>query len=392
MKKVLIFSLAYYPSHVSGAEAAVYEITSCIKPEEIEFHLVTLLFDKDSPRQEKIGNIMVHRIGFGGKYLSKILFVVFAAFKARKLHTTHHFDALWCLMTYMIVPAVLSQWCGVKIPHIITLQDGDSYEKVFKRWFIRPITPVLDYGFKTATVVHAISQHLAQWPRKRGFKGPIEIIHNGANPVDFKDDIFTEEELQNAKEKVGKQEGDIFLVNTARLVPQKAFDITIRALTLLPEHIKFLIVGGGPDEEKLKNLSSQEGVAHRVIFTGSVQRSEVTIYRRISDIFVMPSRSEGLGNAGLSAMASRLPFVGTKSGGLAEYVIGEGEERDGYSQTAWVVDVDSPQEIARAVKDIIAHPEKVKQVTETAREMVEENYHWDAIAEDMQKKVFSYIE
>ena len=50
MKRILIFSLAYYPSNVSGAEAAIKEITDRIDPSDIEFHMVTLLFDVTAPR------------------------------------------------------------------------------------------------------------------------------------------------------------------------------------------------------------------------------------------------------------------------------------------------------------------------------------------------------
>ena len=75
MKRVLIFSLAYYPSFVSGAEAAIKEITDRISPGDIEFHLITLLFEKNAPKKELIGNTHVHRVGFGGAYLSKILFI-----------------------------------------------------------------------------------------------------------------------------------------------------------------------------------------------------------------------------------------------------------------------------------------------------------------------------
>ena len=75
-----------------------------------------------------------------------------------------------------------------------------------------------------------------------------ELIYNGANPRDMADTV-TVAEIENWKKRVGKKEGDIFLVNTARLEYQKAQDDVIRALLVLPEHIKFLIVGGGTDEE-----------------------------------------------------------------------------------------------------------------------------------------------
>ena len=389
MKKILIFSLAYYPNFVSGAEAAIKEVTDRIEPSDIEFHMVTLLFDKKAPRFERLGNVHVHRVGFGGTYLSKILFIPLAAWRARTLRRKHRFDALWAMMTYMLLPIVFSRLLGVRTPHILTLQDGDPYEKVFGRWFILPILPLLNYGFRTASMVQAISVFLAEWPGKRGYFGPIELIYNGANPRDIKDAVSSEE-IEEMKRKLGKKPGDIFLVNTSRLVHQKAFDDIIRALVKLPSHIKLLAVGAGSDEKSLKKLAVELGVSDRIIFTGQVDRGVVTLYRRASDIFVAPSRSEGLGNAFISALASRLPLIATQVGGMADYVFDE-KHNPGKDQTAWVVDPDSSDQIAEKVKEIIANPEKAKKISAFARKMVEEKYDWDNIAKDMRVKVFSKV-
>jgi len=388
-KKILIFSLAYYPHFVSGAEAAIKEITNRIDPKNIEFHMITLLFDKKSPKYEKIDNVHVHRVGFGSLYLSKILFIPLSALTGIKLHKKHHFDALWAMMTYMLLPVVLMRMMGTKIPHILTLQDGDPYEKVFERWFIKPVAPLLNIGFRTASMIQTISVFLAEWPKKRGYKGHLELIYNGANPRDIKGNV-SQEEIEETKKKLGKKPGDIFLVNTSRLVHQKAFDDTIRALTKLPENIKLLAVGSGADEQMLKDLAKELGVSDRVIFTGQVDRSVVTLYRRSSDIFVAPSRSEGLGNAFISALASRLPLIATQVGGMADYVFDEKHNPD-KEPTAWVIDPDSPDQIAEKVKEVLANPEKAKKISEHARKMVEEKYDWDIIAKQMEQRVFDKV-
>jgi glycosyltransferase involved in cell wall biosynthesis len=399
-KKILIFSLAYYPTFVSGAEGAIKEITDRISPNDIEFHMVTLRFDSSLPRTEKLGNVIVHRIGWGNAstakeastplfYFSKILFIPLSAITAISLHRKIHLDALWAMMTYMLFPVAFARLLGLRVPHILTLQDGDPYEKVFLRSKIRPFVPFLDYGFRTASLVQTISIFLADWPKKRGYNGPVELIYNGANPRDFKNAVSTEE-LDEMKRKLNKKPGDVFLVNTSRLVYQKGFDTIIRALSKLPENVRFLAVGEGGDEKMLKSLAEELGVKDRVIFTGRVDRSVVTLYRRASDIFVAPSRSEGLGNAFISALASRLPLVATQVGGMADYVFDEKHNPD-KQPTAWVVDVDQPDQIADKVKEIIAHPEKAKQISEHARKMVEEKYDWDKIAKDMREKVFAKV-
>ena len=63
-KKILIFSLVYIP-HVGGAELAIKNETDRIN--DVAFDMVTLRFDSSLPKVEKIGNIMVYRIGFTKK-------------------------------------------------------------------------------------------------------------------------------------------------------------------------------------------------------------------------------------------------------------------------------------------------------------------------------------
>jgi len=389
-RRVLIFSLAYYPSHVSGTEAAIREITDRIAPLDIEFELVTLWFDRAQSRDERVGNVLVHRIGIGPQYLSKILFIPMAALRAKRIHKERPLDGLWAMMTYMLFPVVVVRMLGLKLPYVLTLQDGDPYEKVFERWFIKPLTPLLDQGFKQATVVQAISRYLAEWPKRRGAEAPVELIHNGGNPNDFNPDLFLKEELREARAAIGLKETDVLIGNTARLVRQKGWEDMIVALTKLPEHVKLLVVGGGPDEAKYKALVAEHGLEDRVIFAGHVDRSEVTKYRRMLDIFVMPSRSEGLGNAGLSAMASRIPVVATQVGGLAEYIF-DAKRDPGRKPTAWAVDPDSPGQIAAAVQHILERPDEARIVVENANDMVTRHYQWDAIARDMREKVFSRL-
>lgn len=399
-KKILIFSLAYYPRFTSGAEPPIKEITSRISPEDIEFHMVTLRFDSALPKVEQIGNVLIHRIGFStnnpsfadlSKFpldLNKPLFQFLAAFKALSLHRKYHYDSIWAMLAHSSgVPAAIFKILHPKTPFVLTLQEGDPTDYIEKKMI--PVWPLFSRAFTTADIIQPISTFLANWARKRGFKGPLEIIHNGANPNDLSDSV-TPAEIDECRKKVGKKEGDIFLVNTARLVHQKANDDTIRALPMLPNNVKLLLVGDGPDEQMLKDLAKELKVSDRVIFTGRVDRSEVTTYRKASDIFVCPSRSEGLGNALLSALASRLPLVATQEGGISEFLF-DARRNPNMPTTGWAVDKDSPEQIAAAIKEILANPDKVHEVAETARQMVFEKFNWDVIAKDMREKVFGRV-
>ena len=387
-KKILIFSLAYYPNHVSGAEVAIKEITDRVDGGENEFHMVTHLFDPTLPKEEQIGNVYVHRVGFGSTYLSKILFIPLAAATARKLHRTHRFSALWAMMTYMLFPVVLLRMLGVKLPYVLTLQDGDPYEKVFERWFIRPIAPVLDYGFRNATLVQAISTYLATWPPRRGYKGEVVLIPNGASIPSAQN--YSKEELDTLRHAHDIKDGEVVLLSVARLVHQKAQDMVIRALSMLPKNVRYLVVGDGPDRDMLAGLAKELGVDDRVTFTGQVDRTMTAKYRKIAHVFVLPSRSEGQGISFLSTMVSGLPMVATQVGGIADFLF-DAKRDPGQPTTGWAVDVDAPEQIANAVKDILDHPDLAKKVAENAKKLAHEKYSWDAIVADMKRDVFEKV-
>jgi glycosyltransferase involved in cell wall biosynthesis len=388
MKRILIFSLAYYPSHISGAEVALKEITDRILPSDIKFTMVTHRFARTAPKIERIGNVEVHRVGFGPAYLSKMLFVPLAAMRALQLNRQEKFDALWAMMTYMLLPLVLAKALGVRGPYALTLQDGDPYEKVFERWFIRPVAPLLNWGFRHATRVQAISHYLATWPKRRGYRYEVEVIPNGASTESAQ--TYPQEEIARFAAALGKKEGEVLLLSIGRLVHQKSIDTVIRALPLLPEQARLAVVGEGPDKSALVLLADELGVSKRVLFVGQVDRNETAKYRAVSDIFVLPSRSEGQGISFLSSMLAGIPVVATQEGGIADFLF-DAKRNPDKPTTGWAVDADNSEQIAAAVKDILSNPEQTKRVVETARTMVKEKYNWDTIAKDMREKVFAKV-
>ena len=399
-KRILIFSLDYLPGTISGAEAAIQEITDRISPDEIEFHMVTLYYDSAVPRVGKIGNVFIHRVGLFGKpqaslearrqfplHYNKHWFQFAAVGKALMLHFRYRYDGVWAVMAHGTgVPTTLFNLL-TGVPYALTLQEGDPPEHIER--IMRPVWVWFRRAFRKATIIQPISVFLGNWAKKMGYTGELVLIRNGANPESLHP-TFDSREVTELKLRLGKKQGEVYLVNTARLVHQKGFDTTIRALPLLPFHIKLLIVGGGPDEASLKALVEELHLTDRVLFTGQVERNIVTQYRMAADIFVGPSRSEGLGNAFLSAMACRLPVIGTQVGGIADFLF-DAKRNPERGATGWAVDPDSPEQIRDAVKDILAHPEVVKEVTERARAMVEEEYDWDIVARKMHTHVFDRI-
>lgn len=397
-KKILIFSLSYYPRFVGGAEVAIKEITDRIDTQEIEFHMITLRFDSALPKKEKIGNVLVHRIGFSRKNpsasdlkrfplnLNKIIFQFSACFHALKFHRNHKYDAIWAMMAHSTgVPAGLFKTFKKQTPYILTLQEGDPIPYIKKKML--PLYPLFKRAFTKADIVQAISKYLGEWARNMGFKGPLEVIPNAVNTEHFSQN-FDEEELNKLKMEIGKKTDDVFLITTSRLVKKNAVDDVIKSLAHLSENVKFLVLGDGPDREELQKLAGDINVSERVNFLGNIDHSEMPKYLKISDIFIRPSLSEGMGNSFIEAMAAGLPVIATQEGGIADFLF-DPDKNPEELPTGRAVTPRDPLGIARTVKAYLKNPQKTAGIIKNAREMVLEKYDWNKIAHNIKTRVFN---
>ncbi len=400
VKRILIFSLAYYPKHVGGAEVAIKEITDRLPASEYEFHLICNRYDSTLPKSERLGNVVVHRIGFATTnptmgdlrkfplHLNKLLYQFLAFTKAKKLHEQYQFGAVWAMMAHATgVPAAKFKRAFPEIPYVLTLQEGDPPEEIEARmrWFRRDF----EAAFVYADTIQVISNFLGAWAKRKGFKNEPVLIPNAVNTKHFSQ-TFSEAEMQAVQEALNKGAADTFLVTTSRLVHKNAVDDVIRALVRLPDNVHFVIFGTGPDEASLRKLAGELGIAQRVQFRGQLAHTDMPKYLKACDIFIRPSRSEGMGNSFVEAMAARLPVIATQEGGISDFLFDEKRNPD-KPTTGWAVPKDSPEDIAAAVRDIMARHDKVAEVTQTAYEMVVRAYDWDKIATDMHTQVFDRL-
>jgi glycosyltransferase involved in cell wall biosynthesis len=403
-KKILIFSVAYYPKFVGGAEVAVKEITDRLDPDEYEFHLITLRLDKNLPKNEKIGNVFVYRICFAGEmkesadslrfplHYNKYLFPFVSVYKALKLSKKHDFNLNWAIMAnYSGFGALFFKLLKPKIPFLLTLQEGDPTEyiemeslkvgtgnfKISVHWFMKPVFKMI---FKRADFMQVISKFLADWGKKMGFKKEPVVVPNGVDVSKFKIEL-PREERTNIRKELNLEEKDVALITTSRLVIKNGVGDVIKALPKLPKNVKFVIFGEGYMDKELKELAKNLNVSERVNFKGFVSHNEMPKYLKACDIFTRPSLSEGLGNSFIEAMAAKLPVIATPVGGIVDFVFQD--------KTGYFCQPENPESIAETVKKIISDHQKNK-IIEKAYNMVLEKYDWSKIAEDM-KEVFISI-
>ncbi len=348
--RVLIFSLAYFP-FVGGAEVAVKELTDRLP--DSDFDLVTANLDGRQPAEEQIGAVKVYRLGTGRS--AKYLFPWLAAAWAKQRQTERPYHLIWAIMANQAgMAAARFKKSFPDLPFLLTLQEGDEVDGWLYR--LRLLGPRLFGVFRRADAIVAISHYLADWARRRGAVCPVTVIPNGVNLEKFQ--ILNPKSEINPKSKNQKQKSKI-LITTSRLVRKNGVSDLLEALRFLPPEVKLRIVGTGPLENQLRRKvgapTEASGLKARVEFLGQAPPEKIPELLAEADIFVRPSRSEGLGNSFLEAMAAGLPVIGTPVGGIPDFLYGESGRTVGKDQTGFFCRVGDPRSIAEQVKWIL-HP------------------------------------
>ncbi|MFE8072889.1 glycosyltransferase [Marinobacteraceae bacterium S3BR75-40.1] len=169
------------------------------------------------------------------------------------------------------------------------------------------------------------------------------------------------------------------ILAAGRLHVNKGFDILLQALKDVPDAILWL-AGAGPEERALKQQCSELGLDERVRFLG--WRNDVTRLMKTADLFVCPSRHEGLGSIVMESWAHQCPIIATDSQGPGELIDS--------GQTGIVTPVDEVAPLADAIRQLLDDPSLREQLTENA-----EKHYWThfsrEVVVDQYLKLFATI-
>lgn len=138
--------------------------------------------------------------------------------------------------------------------------------------------------------------------------------------VDIKAISDTEVDKEAYKESIGIPKDCVMLLSVGELIERKNHEVIVKALGKLKNpDIYYVLCGKGPLKEKLRDLAKKEGVENNVVFLGF--RKDIPELCKTADISVFPSKIEGLGLAGIEAMAAGVPLVSSDVHGILDYVI-----------------------------------------------------------------------
>jgi glycosyltransferase involved in cell wall biosynthesis len=207
-----------------------------------------------------------------------------------------------------------------------------------------PRAPLLRWSeplvVRLATHVFAVSREVADRLRSAAPRhaSKVEVLHLGigAPPAVRRD-------AEAARAALGVANGRL-VVTAARLRPQKALEVMLRAIARLPGDVTLAVFGEGPQRERLEALGAALGIARRIRFLG--WRDDLADYVAAADVFCLSSAWEGVPLAAQEAILLGTPVVATNVGGMHELVV------DGVSGR--LVPRGDAAALARALEDVLA--------------------------------------
>lgn len=356
--KILVFSTSYFP-FVGGAEVAVREIAKKLK-DKFNFFIVTSRFDRKLPKVEKVAEGTIVRLGFGSvldKYLLPILGAVWAG---RRQGILFGLD----ISAGSLAPAIL-KFLHPKRFFVLNIQYGYGDERLAKGR-AGLIGTAFRFMLSQADSVAAISNYLLNTAKDYGYKGYLEVIPNGVDFQNTQNTDFTNYK-QNTKPKT--------IITTSRLVYKNGIDILIKAVAKVKEKIpdvKCLILGDGSEEKSLKSLAMQLNVSGNIEFLGNIDQEKIPEYLAGADVFVRPSRSEGLGISFLEAMAVGLPVITPPVGGIPDFL------KDG--ETGLFCKGEDYKDLAEKILVLFRDESLARKIVENGRKIIEEKFLWNGIS------------
>jgi glycosyltransferase involved in cell wall biosynthesis len=212
-----------------------------------------------------------------------------------------------------------------------------------------------DAADHVTTVAESVAEELDRYYDIPG----ASVFANGVDPTEF--------------DPVDPAIDDGYLLYVGRLGQRKGVGDLLEAVAQL-DGVDLRLVGQGPFAQRYRERAEQMGIDDRVEFLGFVDREELIDLYRGATAFVLPSHYEGLPTVLLEAMVCARPVVATAVSGCLD-VIEDGEN-------GVLVPPKSPDDIAEAVSELLADPDRRHELGRAARETVLDRYTWETVGSD----------
>ena len=263
----------------------------------------------------------------------------------------------------------------VKKPYIISLRGSDVPGYDTNRWYLQPLhavlAPLSRYLWSNAAAVVALSKNLRDLAHTTAPDLDIDVIGNAVCT-----DIFPQKPDRQISSPVR-------LTCVCRLVKRKGIEYLLDAMQELKGKGFLLdIVGTGDQDQAIRRMIEEKGLAKWVSMVGYVPRDYLAERYHNADIFVLPSLSESFGQVLLEAMSCGLPIVASRVGGIPETI----EDR----VNGLLAEPGCSKSLAGAVRRLAQDPNLCREIGNRNAQLARSHYSWNAVA-DRYEKIYSKV-
>lgn len=343
------------PPRIGGVEVFVFELGRKLASRGVRVSLISRM-EPGQKKLEVVEGVEVHRIrGSRKRSLLKLSMMpgILRIANVLKPEILHANDATSGFVTTI----------GSNRSKTVVTIHGIGFSK--EDWpfpFRQGIRLFQLQSLKRACAVTATDDHTAA--QLRSVRQDINVVPGGVDAT-----LFRKGALPRPAE-MGDDRTNIIFVG--RLTRVKGVDLLLEALPLLERslqsRIRLLIIGRG----EMFDWQPREGGPYEIKWLGERPHSDVAPYLANADLFVLPSRSEGLPLSLLEAMSSEVPVVCTRVGGVGATI----DEK-----YATIVDSLSPGGVAQGIASALGDDAGRRSKAAAGRRLIQESFTWDRIAE-----------
>jgi glycosyltransferase involved in cell wall biosynthesis len=365
--KLLQF-VPYFLPYPGGQERYIYNLSKYLVKMGHEVHIICSNYPRSKPF-EKIDGITIERYSLLARPMKNPIalnFLLipkkFREFDIIHIHNEHAFSSIisFCAKKIKSYPLVLTNHGQLRFGSDLL----DNIEKIYMRIIGKRIFELSDI---IAVNCESDKEFVTSIAPK--ITNKIYILHNSI------DTDYWSVKLEKAKNMdFEKFEADFTILFVGVLIKRKGIEWLIKAINICRQktdtRLKCVIVGEGVDRKYFESLVQNHDIASKVIFTGKVSEEKLAWLYNSSDLFVLPSLSEGCPTVVLEAMYFGLPVVSTDIPGI----------RDHFKGISILVPPKNEKALADAILMLMKDKSLRHRLSNNGTKLVKEKYRWDIMA------------
>lgn len=364
---ILVFP-AFYPPHIGGMESFAYELNNRLGIEER--YSVTLF----APNFSGIDN-QDQKNTEGVDILHYPAFEIIQNYPCPKLWSPNFWRLLYLISKkphdivishtrFFIASFLASIFAKIKNIPLIHIEHGSSPVQS-KSALITHLSQMYDHTLggiviRNADRIIAISDEVSRFIKKRWNRSSL-VIHRGFDPKTI--------DAIPVSSNFPKKPGVTRLMYIGRLISGKGVDVLLDSLkSIASENWELYIIGDGPEMRTLQQAASVFD-PEKIIFVGQKRWPEVIALLKTTNIFINPSRTEGLPTTIAEAALCSKAIIATDAGGTHALLPPENYDL--------LVPVDNPSSLSDKISLLLREEGRITTAGVAARQFVETNFTWE---------------